>query len=31
MNVDKKVLLEDLFKGGDEGRKRTLDEIRAQV
>ena len=31
MNVDKKLLLEDLFKGGEEGRKKTLEEIRAQV
>ena len=31
MNVDKKLLLEDLFKGGEEGRKRTLEEIRSQV
>jgi hypothetical protein len=29
MNVDKKFLIEDLFKGGEEGRKRTLEEIRA--
>ena len=29
MNVDRKVLIEDLFKGGEEGRKKTLEEIRA--
>ena len=29
MNVDRKLLLEDLFKAGEEGRKRTLEEIRA--
>ena len=31
MNVDKKLLLEDLFKGGEDSRKKSLEEIRTQV
>jgi hypothetical protein len=31
LNVDKKALIEDLFKGGEEGAKRTLQEIRAAI
>ena len=31
LNVDKKALIEDLFKGGEEGQKKTLQEIRETV
>jgi len=31
LNVDKKKLIDDLFKGGEEGQKKTLEEIEEQV
>jgi len=31
LNVDKRALVEDLFKGGEDGKKKTLEEIRDQA
>jgi hypothetical protein len=31
LNVDKGELIKDLFKGGDDGSKKSLEEIRDQV
>lgn len=31
LNVDKNELIKDLFKGGEDGNKKTLEEIRDQA
>ena len=31
LNINKKALVDDLFKGGEGGKKRSLNEIREQV
>lgn len=31
LNVDKKALIDDLFKGGEDGAKKPLEEIREKV
>jgi hypothetical protein len=28
LNVDKKALIDDLFKGGEDGAKKSLEEIK---
>lgn len=31
LNVDKNELIKDLFKGGEDGKKKSLEEIREQA
>jgi hypothetical protein len=31
INTDKKALIDDLFSGGEEGKKRTLEEIKDKI
>jgi hypothetical protein len=31
INTDKKALIEDLFHGGEEGAKRSIEEIKAKI
>lgn len=31
LNVDKKALIDDLFKGGEEGQKKALEDIKERI